>query len=419
MTVKSSSSVVADGVEGDILADHFNVFTVNNLFESTISLCPEQSTFGFIFHGRKGFCQNEEKERGFWASVSFPVTRVQNKLNLKENVTNDGGGVDVTDSPAAVANMTEAFRQSAWNYGKIVCDKLSKTGVADVELKIGYEWLEHEPCHLESYVGIVIPTGNKPKGEYVFEPVVGNGKHFGLMWGGSVGMNFYEDEARDRVLRMELAAHSQYLFSREQVRSFDVKYKPWSRYMGVYSSLADATEANGLATPAFQANYQTPGINIFTRPVDVTPGFSHNVTSAITYSCKKIYGEIGCNVFARQDECLELACSFPADVAFKALAGGGETSQIRNITGKQVLDNAGQIALANYETTVLKESDLDLNSAASPAFMSYTLYGSIGYRCDDHKYPIVAALGGSYEGAVETNGAVDRWTVWGKLGFSF
>lgn len=419
MTVRSSASVVDVGSAGDILADYFNVFTVNGEFESTISLRPQQSTFGFLFHGRKGFWQNEEAGRGFWGSISFPVTRIQNKLNFEENVTNDGGGVDLTESPAAVANMKEAFRQSAWNYGKIVCDSLTKTGVADVELKLGYEWLEHEPCHLESYIGVVIPTGNKPKGEYVFEPIVGNGKHFGVMWGGSAGMNFYEDEARDRVLRMEIVAHSQYLFSRQQVRSFDVKYKPWSRYMGVYSSLADATEAAGLSTAEFRANYQTPGINIFTRPVEVTPGFSHNVTSAVTYSCKKLYGEIGCNVFARQDECLELECSFPSDVAFKYPSGAGNTSIVRNITGNSTLDGTPAILLANYETAVVQQADLDLNSAASPGFMAYTLYGTIGYRCNDHKYPIVAALGGSYEGAVETNGAVDRWTVWGKLGFSF
>lgn len=419
MRVKSSTSVVDDAPAGDILADYFNVFTANGQFESTISFCPEQSTFGFLFYGRKGFLQNEEKERGFWASISFPVMRVQNNMNLKETVTNDGGGVSTTASPTAVANMTEAFNQSGWKYGKIPCGNLHKVGVADVELKVGYEWLEHEPCHLESYIGMVIPAGNKPDGEYLFEPIVGNGKHFGLMWGGAFGATFYEDEARDRNLRVEFTAHSQYLFSREQIRSFDVKYKPWSRYMGVYANIADATEASGLATPAYQANYQTPGINIFTRPVDVTPGFSHNVTSALTYSCKKLYAEVGCNVYARQDECLELECSFADDAAFKALPGGGETSTIRNITGNATLDGAGVITLANYETAVIQESDLDLNSAASPAYMSYTLYGTIGYRCDEYKYPVVAALGGSFEDAVETNGGISRWLVWGKVGFSF
>lgn len=418
MSVKSSGSVEDTGSAGDILADHFNVFTLNNEYESTISFCPEQSTFGVILHGRKGFWQNEDANRGFWASLSFPVMRVKNKMNFKETITNDGGGVNVDASPVAVANMQEAFRQSAWKYGKIVCGDLEKTGVADVELKVGYEWLEHEPCHLESYVGVIIPTGNTPRGEYMFEPVVGNGKHFGLMWGGAVGVNFYEDESRDRTLRMEIAAHSQYLFSKEQVRSFDIKNKPWSRYMGVYADLEEATQSVDLAGD-FAVNYQTPGINMFTRPVDVTPGFSHNVTSGLVFTCKKLYAEVGCNVYARQDECVELACSFPDEVAFKYPSGVGATSVIRNISGQSTLDAAGEILLADYSTAVVTQEQLDLNSAASPAFLSYTLYGTVGYRCDDHKYPLIAALGGSYEGAVETNGAVDRWAIWGKVGFSF
>ena len=151
----------------------------------------------------------------------------------------------------------------------------------------------------------------------------------------------------------------------------------------------------------------------------VKPGFSHDINSALTYSCKKTYIELGWNYFSRQDECLEFDCPFPSNVAFKALPGGGETSVIRNITGFATLDNAGQITLPNYQTAVIDESDVDLNSAASPGFISHTLYGTIGYRCEDHKYPIVAALGGSYEVGADTNACLDRWTLWGKVGFSF
>ena len=42
----------------------------------------------------------------------------------------------------------------------------SKTGVADIEFKVGYEWIQEEPFHLESYLGILIPTGNKPSGQF-------------------------------------------------------------------------------------------------------------------------------------------------------------------------------------------------------------------------------------------------------------
>lgn len=48
-------------------------------------------------------------------------------------------------------------------------DAMKRTGLADMEVKLGYEWLQQEPCHLESYVGLILPTGNAPTGEYLLK----------------------------------------------------------------------------------------------------------------------------------------------------------------------------------------------------------------------------------------------------------
>lgn len=252
---------------------------------------------------------------------------------------------------------------------------------------------------------------------FLFEPIIGNGKHVGAMWGSSFGMTFYEDEARDRVLRAEFAMNSEYLFSRHQVRSFDVKDKSWSRYMGVYTDVNQAEEANVLPNP-LGANFQTPGINVFTREVKVTPGFQHDFNGAVVYKSEKTYAEIGWNYFSRQDECVELECGFPETIAFRALQGDGATSDIRDITGKPELEST-TIAFPNYQDAVIKEGDLDLESASSPAFVSHTLYATVGCTCERYDHPILAAVGGSYEWASDTNAGLDRWALWGKLGVSF
>ncbi len=172
------SSNIEDTEEFDIFTKHFNIFTTQDI-RSKISIEPQQSVIGVGFHYRQSFKRNEEKGRGFFFSVSTPLIRVKNDLNFKEKTLIDGGDADETADENVVANMTEAFNQKEWKFGKITTKSMTKTRLADIEVKLGYEWLQHDPCRLESYFGIIIPTGNRPDGEFVFETIVGYSKHAG------------------------------------------------------------------------------------------------------------------------------------------------------------------------------------------------------------------------------------------------
>ena len=59
--------------------------------------------------------------------------------------------------------MQAAFDQSDWCFGKITCDddKMSKTGVADITAVLEYRWLECDPCHIESYAGLLIQPAQR------------------------------------------------------------------------------------------------------------------------------------------------------------------------------------------------------------------------------------------------------------------
>jgi len=107
--------------------------------------------------------------------------------------------------------------------------------------------------------------------------------------------------------------------------------------------------------------------------------------------------------------------------SLKSSLGKGETNPARDITGNVFLNsiNIQQNAFEDYDNNLIKEHDLDLNSAAQPAGLSYTFYGSLGYRCDEREYPLLAHIGGSYEFANESNATLDRWTLWAKTGVSF
>jgi len=413
----------------DLFAQNFNIFTTAENFLSRISFKPHYSFVGLGFGYRQSFWRNDEKERGGFFSISTPLTRVKTRVGLQEKIINDGGEADENDDENPVVNMTEAFRQKEWNFGKICKGSMSKTRLADIEVKLGYEWLQHDPCHLESYIGVLIPTGNKPDGEFVFEPIVGWGKHAGIMFGSAFGIQIWDNEEEERNVRFEFASHSQYLFRKNQVRSFDLKNKPWSRYQEVYADEEQAQEAATLAItdPQKGANLATPGINIFTKRVRVTPGFTFNMNSALVCTKKGFQGEVGYNFFSRRAECVRLNCPWKEGPALKDTTGAGKTRPIRDITGNALLEQSTLITtdgilpvpLSRYEDSLIKEEDLDLQSAATPCMLSHTVYGALGYRWDERERPVFSSFGASYTFSSSNNAVIDRWTLWGKLGFSF
>jgi hypothetical protein len=416
-------------IKKNLLAQDFNVFTVNGDFMSTITIEPHQSVIGLGLHYRQSFWKNHDSGRGFWLSVSTPIEHVKNSMNFDENVTNTGGGENTTENNVVVANMTDAFQQEAWKFGKIVAgSSMKKTGLGDIEFKIGYEWLQHEPAHMESYLGIVIPTGNKNEAEYVFEPIIGRGKYFGVMFGSCLGIEIWNNDAGDKNIRYELANHTELLFRREQMRSFDLKNKPWSRYLPVYANVEQATEASTMAPP-IQANFSTPGINVFTQSVKVIPGLTHDINTAFIFSCRKFQGEVGYNFLAKRAENVELNCPWQPVAALKHYLGAGQTNPIRTINGSPYLEQTVTggvppitlipVSLGQYETAIIQETDLDLNSAATPAIFSNTLYLTLGFHCQDREYPLFGNVGGSYTFSINNDAAPCRWVLWAKMGLSF
>ena len=422
----------------NLLAQDFNIFTVNHDFASTITIDPNQSVIGLGLYDRQSFWKNHDRGRGFWLSVSTSIQHVKNMMNLCEFVTNDGGGADETANDFVVANMIEAFSQEDWKFGKICANSsMKKTGLADIEFKIGYEWLQHDPAHMESYIGVVIPTGNKNEGVYIFEPIVGRGKYAGIMFGSSLGLEIWTNETGNMNIRYELANHTEILFKRDQVRSFDLKYRPWSRYLPVYASLEEATEIAALTNLSFRQNESTPGINVFTQKLQVKPGLTHDINTAFIFTWNRFQAEVGYNFLAKRGEIVELDCPWQPVVALKHFLGAGQTNPIRTINGspfyEQIVSSITlpatvpptpdfqliPVPLARYETVVIQATDLDLNSAATPAILTNTLYGTLGFTLPEREYPLFGNVGGSFTFSKNNDAAPRRWVLWAKMGLSF
>lgn len=426
------------GNSQELIASDFNIQTLNGAFASTINVNPQQTVAGAAISLRVPVLDR------MWASLEIPVVHVRNNLDLTESFTSTplpaiAGGAVGFISPITgtftvpVANMVNAFKQQGMLYGKIDGVQ-SRTRVADMSLKLGYDFVDHTDFYLSGYAGFVFPTGNRPQAEYMFEAIVGNNQHFGIN-GGMYGQVSFENFGHNNFW-VGWSMEGEYLIRNTQRRSFDLKNRPWSRYLQVFptegarqSEIAAAAVFGGaIVTP-----FRTWGINYFTQDVKVHAGYNGSFDFNINYVGDAWHTTLGLNTYVRQAEEVTLKNAWnnqsvqvaglpiydkAAYGAATTIAGAIDTLREIGVAGQPAEMFIGDGTLAGAVPVYVQESDLDLGSAAHPAVYSQTVYSTVGYyRTSDH-YPQNFELGSSYEFGSD-NTTLHRWTIWTKIQITF
>ncbi|MDP3788441.1 MAG: hypothetical protein Q8Q60_03970 [Candidatus Chromulinivorax sp.] len=391
-----------------------------------------------------------EKDTGFFLELSTALQRVTMNMNLNEIV-----GVDLTLNPdtnvdsvsaalwadswsaqgystgneTAPTTITEAFAQDAWLYGKLDGAQ-SVTRLADIELKLGYQFICEDNVMSNMFVGIVVPTGNRAQSLYLAEPIVGNGFHFGLMFGSTQEIQL--DMGSETRWSMRSDANFRYLFQNTQVRSFDtVSNGQWSRYMMVWPDYATEQADGELLTTASSLRAYTPGINVFTQEMYVTPRAQARINEAIVLEHGSFKAEFGWNMMIRQAEEVSLVNAWTDD-AIAFVDASNQSTSLFNATRTIYNDSYQSTPVTNggdngtgvagesesqYNAASISSSDLNLDSAASPAAFTNTPYLALGYAFNEEKSSVFS-VGVSYEMSA-TNGYINDWMLWGKFGFTF
>lgn len=463
LTPGETNQVTIGGTIGsnntDILSQHFNIFSltfseftngmlddINSIlggqaFNSTIEFRPKQKTCGIGFMGQYQFCIYNKIHI---VKISAPITHVSNTAGFSEKINQKGAFYDVPVITDEITNLntpqksvTDAFAQDAWSFGKITKEDQKKTRLAFIQVQIAERSVETDCYHIDPFIGITIPTGNTPKAEFVFEPIVGHGAHPGIFWGFSGGHDLWKNNCETFFLSLETEQVFHYLFKKTQKRSFDLKQKEWSRYIEVYESQDQVQQALDLRgdAPLSSIFLASPGINVLTLDAKVTPGFNFtsNIALFLQYtknSCA-IDFELGYNLYAKQREKLALKNTFATEAAIKDHVGMGVTNPIRNMS-TDLLTNDASFALlvdngmldtdtviAEYKKNQIKETDLDLSSAAHPCFVAHTVYGNLSYQWNNCYMPLDLGLGGSYEFNGNSNALLERWLLWAQFGVQF
>jgi hypothetical protein len=195
-------------------------------------------------------------------------------------------------------------------------DRLNRTRIADLRVAIGYNFMQKDRYQIAFQALISAPTGTRPEGIYLFEPIIGNGHHWELGAGFTGSGTLWQscDESKQLILFGD--AQLTHLFKGRQRRTFDLKNKPFSRYMLIEkmgTPLEDNLQGNSTAPSAQFKNEFLPVANLSHVRVDSSIALQTELTACLTFVCSNFSWDLGYNFWGRTCEELRLRDLNPFD----------------------------------------------------------------------------------------------------------
>lgn len=394
---QQSTITIAEDGTGDIGSLWLGIIAPDSeQFISKLQLAPKRMVNGVYI---TTYADVSRWCYGLWATMSFAAGRARHTLGACETGTHNGV---LPHRQTAL----EALSASDLAAGKFYAGSISKSGVDDIQFKLGYNYYLTNQDHLGLYISATAPTGDAQTSNVIFEPIFGS-TH------ASVGAGYSQDIAlwncQNNSLSWMLDAHYRFVFPAIQRRSFDLEVNgDWSRYLLV-------------ATPD-QPALSMSGNNFFTQLACVTPGSTVEFWTALHFNYCAYNIELGYNLWWKQREKICLGNKLDTigiyDLASNCRRSLDSASQA-HISQSLLGTN---IAPSDATFTTVKAQDLRLVSGAHPRAVTHTLYLAASYlttiELNCKMYPTMFGFGCSYEHA-QSNAALEPWSLWLKTAVSF
>lgn len=212
--------------------------------------------------------------KGLGVKITLPCIKVSHSLNPQ--FTYENFNDPLIPSPF----LTEKILQGEFSNDEqqqLLSQKLfpgyqEASGLAYVECSLDYHHPSHSSYALYGGVNFNIPTGNKPKSTFLFEPVYGNGGHYGLGWHIGIIKKLFTKSHQSICIYGHL--EHRYLFATQQQRTLGVLGMPWGQYY--------------LVGKIDQIDQQLiPAANILKQPLRIAPRNQFHTTTGIMYRRNK------------------------------------------------------------------------------------------------------------------------------------
>ena len=431
-TLRISGSEVANREEDDLLADFFGL---SPSFDSTINLDPNIKTFQTDFGAYIGW-------NNFYFRFHAPAVWTRWQLSIYEEVADNGAGtpfpagyMDVNAVQAPVQSFSQAiccpvsFGQvhTPMKYGTFGCPQ-TLSGLSDLQMALGWNFVNSEDGRAGLNLRVTAPTGSRPTSRVLFEPIVGNGKHWEVGLGFSSQVMLWEKDNKQAVTFFA-DMNGMTLLKTLQHRAFDFTVNGWGSRYELLKEFDDSGNYTGNLVPA---------INVTTLPVNLGTAFQLDFAAMIGYTYNRVVIDLGYNLWLRTHENISLRSGIPSNrYALKGIQNvatdpGGlpliTTQSTSLITGDQLSEQA---AVVDIDSPVFIDTcSLDLTTAVSPLVMTQKIFGHIGYAWknwyDDGAAPYLG-IGAEmeFEGInvrateIQDKNTLSQWNVWIRGGWSF
>lgn len=440
-------SNVGTPAERDVLAENF---LLASDFNSDVALKPRVENFILDINARFNM---DNVLCGLYFEIGLPIVRTDWDMRLEEcGPINQGTTIDIA---AANAPAVEPFKATApfnsiINAWKGLCEdttlpftsatgglpdnpininieklkfaridgKQKEWGLAEVIIVLGRNYICDECSHFGMNIRVAVPTGTRPKAEFVFEPIVGSGRHARIGGGMSGHIMLWEDNCDDSSFSMWFDSAIYHLFQAKQKRTFDLRGNGvGSRYL-LFKKFTDGQFLAG------DTGTLVLGPNVTTRDAKVKINVAGEAVILFDYQQYGMTLDFGYNIWGRSKESITLDEQIPEDT-FGLLGDTPIDSNMvpnaANRTNSTVKINGENSNAAgdNPSPVFVKTDDLDTEAAEAPSAFSHKFFAHLGYTFEGCYYAPFMGIGGEAEFSGNRNNAFDQWGVWAKFGVAF
>lgn len=432
-----AGSQVTDRSENALVADDFGL---SPMFESQVRIKPRIKTFLNFFdiaYTTQIRCTTVSAHLNIpvgWTRWGIDLQEVINPQNSTAAFPPGYMNNQLTPLRPPFTSFTQAIASGAPfgaltqgpQNGRIVSHH-DAVGFADTTLFLGWHPWQIPTAHIGLQLVITAPTGNRPKGKKLFEPILGNGKHWQLGIGLHAHTSVWED------IEQELAVHTYitacHIFKARQTRTFDLFDNGFaSRYLllKVFEQ-----EDNQDFTSTIM-----PAVNVTTLPCKVHNNIVVDGSLMLAYTHRNFVGNVGYNGWIRSKEIITLK----EGIAQNTFGIKGVQNVIDPLTG--LPDNATESSAtitngifaqqqqrADFTPVFISTNDINIKSAASPLLITHKIFAYAGYSHEIVTYQAAPFIGIGSE--VEFEGVDNRdvdhpdhiplslWSIFIKAGVTF
>jgi len=433
----NGTNVMTFGAAGGAGVDVFGrYFFLNDNFNGTVTALPRVENFNLDFRLRLNL---DSWLCGLYFDIHAPLTWTRWAMNLDNTtVTSKGTTIDAfafgnavaTASP--VTSITQAYNGQTLNttafpdlqkplqYGRVddssSSGRKSRTRLADIELAIGWNFWCDECYHLGVDIRTILPTGNRPNAEFLFEPIAGNGKHFELGGGVSGHYEFWNNGC-DSSFSVWMQANVYHVFRARQRRIFDLQNADGTQRIG-----SSRLTIKRFSSPTTYAGEILFGPNVLALECKVKNDVHSDLSVMFDYQRCGFNFDAGYNFWVWTKDKISNIDDIPANtfaVQGLTLGTGGananRTGSTANINGTGGAADGASAA----DNVFIRNADLSVVSAVHPTAMTHKFFAGVTYAWMHCDYSPFLNLSGSVEFSGRRNNALDLWSVWLKGGFAF